>query len=93
MLDSSKADELIQEVEAADIPEEVREFLIQAARRHNVFNYRNIAEYYTHAEPEVQKLFEKSALVIIDVNDAIANGYVQLATDITDIMEGEADEE
>lgn len=45
------------------------------------------------AEPEVQKLFEKSALVIIDVNDAIANGYVQLATDITDIMEGEADEE
>lgn len=93
MLDSSKADELIQEVEAADIPEEVREFLIQAACRHNVFNYRDIAEYYAHAEPEVQKLFEKSALVIIDVNDAIANGYVQLATDITDIMEGEADEE
>lgn len=93
MLDSSKADELIQEVEATDIPEEIREFLIQSARRHNVFNYRNIAEYYAHAEPEVQKLFEKSALVIIDVNDAIANGYVQLATDITDIMEGEADEE
>lgn len=93
MLDSSKADELIQEVEATDIPEEIREFLILAARRHNVFNYRNIAEYYAHAEPEVQKLFEKSALVIIDVNDAIANGYVQLATDITDIMEGEADEE
>lgn len=93
MLDSSRADELIQEVEAADIPEEIREFLIQAACRHNVFNYRNIAEYYAHAEPEVQKLFEKSALVIIDVNDAIANGYVQLATDITDIMEGEADEE
>lgn len=93
MLDSSKADELIQEVEAADIPDEIRGFLIQAARRHNVFNYRNIAEYYAHAEPEVQKLFEKSALVIIDVNDAIANGYVQLASDITDIMEGEADEE
>lgn len=93
MLDSSKADELIQEVEAADIQDEIREFLIQAARRHNVFNYRNIAEYYAHAEPEVQKLFEKSALVIIDVNDAIANGYVQLASDITDIMEGEADEE
>lgn len=92
-LADNKTAELIQEVEATDIPEEIREFLIQAARRHNVFNYRNIAEYYAHAEPEVQKLFEKSALVIIDVNDAIANGYVQLATDITDIMEGEADEE
>lgn len=41
----------------------------------------------------MQKLFEKSALVIIDVNNAIANGYVQLTSDIADIMEGEADEE
>ena len=93
MLDSSKADELIQEIEGADVPEDVREFLIQAARRHNVFNYRNIAEYYAHAEPEVQRLFEKSALVIIDVNNAIANGYVQLSDDIMNSMEGEADEE
>lgn len=94
MLDSSKADELIEEINSTEnIPSDVKEFLIQAARRHNVFNYRNIAEYYAHAEPEVQKLFEKSALVIIDVNNAIANGYVQLTSDIADIMEGEADEE
>lgn len=92
MLDSGKADELIQEIEGADVPEDVREFLVQAARRHNVFNYRNIAEYYAHAEPEVQRLFEKSALVIIDVDNAIANGYVQLSDDIMNIMEGEADE-
>lgn len=89
MLDSSKADELIQEIEGADVPEDVREFLVQAARRHNVFNYRNIAEYYAHAEPEVQKLFEKSALVIIDVDNAIANGYVQLSDDIMNIMDAE----
>lgn len=94
MLDSSKADELIEEINSTEnIPSEVKEFLIQAARRHNVFNYRNIAEYYAHAEPEVQKLFEKSALVIIDVNNAIANGYVQLTSDIADIMEGEVDAE
>ena len=90
MLDSSKADELIEEINSTEnIPSDVKEFLIQAARRHNVFNYRNIAEYYAHAEPEVQKLFEKSALVIIDVNDAIANGYVQLTSNIADIMEDE----
>lgn len=94
MLDSSKADELIEEINSTEnIPSDVKEFLIQAARRHNVFNYRNIAEYYAHAEPEVQKLFEKSALVIIDVNNAIANGYVQLTSDIADIMEGEVDAE
>lgn len=94
MLDSSKADELIQEVEATDIPEEIREFLIQAARRHNVFNYRNIAEYYAHAEPEVQKLFEKSALVIIDVNDAIgkwiAGEAVAVGDELTTNAEGKA---
>jgi hypothetical protein len=90
MLDSSKADELIEEINNTEnIPDDIKEFLIQAARRHNVFNYSNIAEYYAHAEPEVQRLFEKSALVLIDVNDAIANGYASLTQDILGIMENE----
>lgn len=88
MLDEEKANELIAEIEDAEgITEEEREFLIQAARRHNVFNYRNIAEYYAHATPEMQRLMEKSALVIIDVNDAIANGYTNLMADVLDMME------
>ena len=64
-----------------------KDFLIQAARRHNVFNYRNIAEYYAHATPEMQRLMEESALVIIDVDDAIANGYATLNADVLNIME------
>jgi hypothetical protein len=35
---------------------------------------------------------EKSALVIIDINDAIANGYATLFGDVLDVMEGEDDE-
>ena len=35
---------------------------------------------------------EKSALVIIDMNDAIANGYATLFGDVADIMEGEENE-
>lgn len=66
---------------------EEKDFLIQAARRHNVFNYRNIAEYYAHATPEMQRLMEESALVIIDVDDAIANGYATLNADVLNIME------
>lgn len=90
MLDSSKADELIEEIKSAEnVPEDVKEFLIQAARRHNVFNYRNIAEYYAHADADVQRLFEKSALVIIDVDDAIANGYATLMADVLDMMGNE----
>lgn len=88
MLDASKADSLIEEIEGAEgISDKERQFLIQAARRHNVFNYRNIAEYYAHATPEMQRLMERSALVIIDVDDAIANGYARLSEDIMAMME------
>jgi hypothetical protein len=56
-----------------------KQFLIEAAKRHTVFNYRNIAEYYANASEEMQRLMEKSALVIIDFDDAIANGYVKMS--------------
>lgn len=92
MLDSHKADSLIAEIEGAEgISDDERQFLIQAARRHNVFNYRNIAEYYAHATPEMQRLMERSALVIIDVDDAIAMGYAKLSDDIMAMMEDEDD--
>lgn len=92
MLDSDKADALIAEIESAEgITDEEKQFLIQASRRHNVFNYRNIAEYYAHATPEMQHLMEKNALVIIDVDDAIANGYARLSDDIMAMMEDEDD--
>ena len=40
--------------------------------------YRHIAEYYAQATPQMQRLMERSALVIIDMDDAIANGFVKL---------------
>ena len=57
-----------------------------AASRHIVFNYSKIADYYAHASVEMQELMEQSALVLIDIDDAIANGYVQLSKDIDEIM-------
>ena len=92
MLDKEKSRELIAEIEKAEgITEEERQFLKDAAGRHNVFNYRNIAEYYAHTKPEMQRLMEKSALVIIDVDNAIANGYASLFADVLDTMEDEDD--
>ena len=94
MLDKEKSKELIAEIEKAEgITEEERQFLKDAAGRHNVFNYRNIAEYYAHATPEMQRLMEKSALVIIDIDNAIANGYASLFADVLDVMEDEDDAE
>ena len=77
-LDKSFSDKLIEEIKKSNIKCEEKEFLVEASKRHNVFNYRNIAEYYANASPEMQKLMERSALVIIDVDDAIKNGYAKL---------------
>lgn len=77
-----KYSELLSEINAADIPEEVAEFMRFAAGRHIVFDYQNIAEYYAHADKEVQKLMERSALVIIDFDAAIKEGYVRLSEDL-----------
>lgn len=93
MMDRAKTDELIAEIEAADIDAETKDFLINAAYRHTVFNYRNIAEFYAHADATVQRLMEHSALVIIDIDDAIANGFVKLTKTIQDIIEGEDSDE
>ena len=73
-----KYDELIQEINISNLPDEEKEFLRLAATRHIVFDYSKIADYYAHASKEMQDLMEKSALVIIDLNDAIANGYAKL---------------
>ena len=92
MLDSTKADELIAEIESAEgVTDAEKQFLIQAARRHNVFNYRNIAENYANATPEMQQLMEKSALVIIDLDNAIAYGYAKLSDTISSVLNGESD--
>ena len=85
MYDREKENELISEIENSDVSEKEKEFLIEAAHRHCCFNYRNIAEYYAHASAEMQKLMEKQALVIIDYENAIANGYVELSEKIKEI--------
>lgn len=87
LCDKTKYNELVRGIVTADIPEDVKEFLMFAATRHIVFNYAKIADYYAHADSEIQKLMEQSALVIIDVDDAIANGYMRLSKNIKKLLE------
>lgn len=82
LVDKSKTHRLIKEIENSNLSHDEKMFLVDAARRHNVFNYEKIADYYAHATPEMQKLMEKSALVIIDFEDAIQYGYVKLCDEI-----------
>lgn len=55
-----------------------------AAYRHVKFNYEQIADYYANAPKDVQELIEDSALVIIDFNKAIEDGFVNISQDLLD---------
>jgi hypothetical protein len=61
---------------------ETEAFLLDAAERHVAFNFQRIANYYAHSTPEIQTLMERSALIVIDYDKAIANGFVRLKEDI-----------
>lgn len=82
LLDNTKTKRLIIEIESSNVSEDEKKFLIEAAKRHNIFHYEKIADYYANTSPEMQKLMERSALVIIDFNKAYSNGYIQLAQDL-----------
>jgi len=88
LCDKSKTHRLIREIDESSLDYDEKIFLIDAARRHNVFNYEKIADYYAHSSKEMQHLMERSGLVIIDFEKAIEYGYVQLCDEIrTQYME------
>jgi hypothetical protein len=82
LCDKSKTHRIINEIEKSSLSNDEKFFLIDAARRHNVFNYEKIADYYAHSSKEMQTLMERSGLVIIDFDKAIEYGYVKLCEEI-----------
>jgi len=82
LFSTQKADELIHKIKQADLSEEELMFLSHCALRHTVYDYSKIADFYAHSSKEIQELMEDSALVIIDFDKAIENGYVKLTKDI-----------
>ena len=82
-----KYNQLISHIEQSNVSAEEKLFLKLAASRHIIFNYELIADYYAHAGKEMQELMEESGLVIIDIDDAIANGYMKLSKRLKEIRE------
>lgn len=82
LINTEKSNRLINEIENSELNEEEKKFLTAAAKRHNVFHYEKIADYYSHATPLMQKFMERSALVVIDFDKAYEFGYVSLAQEL-----------
>jgi hypothetical protein len=77
--DTERYDELIAAIDAANLPDDIDTFLRFAAQRHIIFDYENIAEYYAHADADLQELMELLTLVIVDFDQAIEQGFVNFA--------------
>ena len=85
LFDSKKYNKLIKNIKESKLEKADKEFLITAALRHIIFDYSKIADYYAHSNKEVQDFMEQSALIIIDFDKAIENGYVKLTKEIANI--------
>jgi hypothetical protein len=93
LLDKSRYETLIEEIyNDKEINDQERAFLIDSATRHIVFDYQQIAEYYSHSNERMQKYMEDSALVIIDFDKAIENGFVKLTYELKEMFDIEDDE-
>lgn len=86
LYDDKKAGNLINEINSSDfLSDDEKHFLTLAALRHVVFNFKKIADYYAGSSQDVQRLMEKSALIIIDYDNAVANGFVEFSKKIAEL--------
>ena len=92
LYDDTKKNKICQNIRYAKNTGKINDaeymFLMSAAQRHTVYRYDKIADYYAHASKTMQELMEESALVIVDADDAIMNGYVEATDRMTEIIEG-----
>lgn len=90
LINEEKTHELLKDIIFSKVSWDERNFLIKATYRHLAFDYKKIAEYYANADQEMQELMEKSALVIIDYDDAIKNGYALYSKRLQEMRESNA---
>ena len=84
---TKKYRELMANINKSKVSDEEKEFLRLAASRHIVFNYSKIADYYAHSNEEMQELMEESALIVLDIDNAIAKGFVKLSKRMEELIE------
>lgn len=92
LFDDSNAFNLIEKIKASKLPQAEKDFLMLTAGRHVRLNFQLIADYYAHSDRVVQELMEDSALVIVDIDNAIANGWVNLSKKLDEIYDDDNEE-
>ena len=92
LIDVERCERLVKEISQAQRNKEITPveagFLIMGAYRHLKFNYAEIAEYYaSYANEKMQRLMERSCLVLLDVDDALAAEVVNARDFIEEVRQ------
>lgn len=83
LVDTAKSSDLIAEIDKHELPDEIRDFLVRGAYRHDKFDFRAIAHYYANTDnAEVKHLIEQSAMIIIDYDKAIELGFIKMTKEL-----------
>lgn len=86
IMNTTKYFELIDKINKSNVSDDEKTFLKFAAARHIVFDFGKAANYYAYANKEMQELMEDSALVVIDFNDAVRNGFIIMDKRLDDLI-------
>ena len=90
LYDLSEFNEKLKLIEDLKDNKNLYNFLYFASTRFIKFNFKNIAEYYCNLQDEqVKKVFKDLALVIIDFQDAISRGFIELTEQLEMLERGD----
>lgn len=90
LYDDERQKKFFEQIENSELDEEVKQFLILASYRFVKFDFTKIAEYYAHIKSSEEKeLFELLALIIIDYDKAIENGFVEMQSELEKLFRSE----
>ncbi len=90
LVDTERYEEIKSKIEKAKIDSKIKDFLLNAATRFIRINFAKTAEFYSHlTDKKTKELFEDLALVIIDYDKAIENGFVRVWQSINKLAEAD----
>lgn len=90
LYDESKTQRLVAEINAMKVNAEIKKMLVAGAQRFTRFDFRNVAEWYSQQEDEnVKAMMRKMAMVIVDFDEAVENGFVRLCEELIKEYEDE----
>jgi len=88
----SKVKELLAKIDSSGVGAEEKAMLRTCAYRFAPIRFDKMAEYYAHSNSEMQSLMEDVALVVIDFDKAIENGFIEMTDRMLALTSGAVEE-